>query len=359
MTISEMRTRVRRDLKDEVPSTRLPTTIDDCEAIWTAVSPNSVTLDTSNKQQGTASIRANVNESHTTGLVCYHNITALDLTGYDWVRFWVRCLSDLDAGDLQLKLDDSQGCGSPVKSLDIPALVSGVWHEHQVLLGDTSGLGAIVSVGLSVAVDKGAISVWLDNIRALKDSYKWGDDELDRHIAHALKELSHHVPYEATADIATTAGNREVSITSLSSRIRVFAVEYPIEKQPPRYQRFSLWQNTITLLGDTVPDGSDCRVYYGKLHVIDAQSSTVPTHLEDLLSIGAQGYALQAYASYAVDRSQGDYHYGQEAALEESRKLLGDFRAQLKRLGRQGRVRISSLHVPATEPVDQSRVVGW
>jgi hypothetical protein len=209
-----------------------------------------------------------------------------------------------------------------------------------------------------VAVDKGAISVWLDNIRALKDSYKWEDDELDRHIAHALKELSHHVPYEATADIATTAGSREVSIASLSDRIRVLAVEYPVGKQPPRYQRFSLWQDTITLLGDTVPDGSGCRVYYGKLHTIDAEGSTVPAPLEDVVSLGAQAYALQAYASYALDRSQGDYHYSQEDALEESRKLLDDFRAQIKRLGRHGRVRVSSLYVPATEPVDQSGVVG-
>jgi hypothetical protein len=359
MTLSETRTRVRRDLKDEVPSTQVSITIDDCDAIWTAVSPNSVTLDTSNKQQGTASVRANVNESHATGLVCYRNITALDLTGYDWVRFWVRCLSDLDAGDLQLKLDDSQGCGSPVKSLDIPALVSGVWHEHQVLLGDTSGLSAIASVGLSVAVDKGAISVWLDNIRALKDSHKWEDDELDRHIAHALRELSHYIPYEATADIATTGGSREISIASLSDRIRVLAVEYPIGKQPPRYRRFSLWQDTITLLGDAVPDGSDCRVYYGKLHTIDVDGSTVPVPLEDLVSLGTQGYALQAYASYAVERGQADYHYGQGVALEESRKLLGDFRAQLKRLGRQGRVRASSLYVPATEPAGESGVVGW
>jgi len=295
----------------------------------------------------------------TTGLVCYHNITALDLTGYNWVRFWVRCLSDLDAGDLQLKLDDSQGCGSPVKSLDIPDLVSGVWHEHQVLLGDTSGLSGVVSLGLSMAVDKGAMSVWLDNIRALKDSYKWEDDELDRHIAHALKELSHYVPYEATADIATTAGSREVSIAGLSGRIRVLAMEYPVGKQPPRYQRFSLWQDTVTLLGEAVPDGSDCRLYYGKLHAIDAGGSTVPAPLEDLVSLGAQGYALQAYASYAVERGQADYRYGQEAALEESRKLLGDFRSQLKRLGRQGRVRVSSLYVAASEAVGESGVVGW
>lgn len=359
MTLSEMRTRVRRDLKDEVPSTQIPTAIDDCDTLWIAAGVgNSVTLDTTNKQQGTASMKVDVSQGHTTGLVCYHNITTLDLTGYHWVRFWVRCLSDLDAADLRLLLDDTHGCGSPVKSPDIPALVAGVWHEHQVLLGDTSGLSAVVSVGLSVAVDKGPVSLWLDDIRALQNTYKWGADELDRHIAHALKDLSYYVPYEMRADIATTEGSRDVSIASLSDRIRVFAVEYPIGNFPASYQRFSLWQDTITLLGEQVPDGSDCRVYYGKLHTLDAGSSTVPTPLEDLLSIGAQGYALQAYASYSTDRSQEAYRHAQVGALQQSRELLEDFRSQLKRLGRQGRLRVSSLYRPATTPADNTTVIG-
>ena len=359
MNLTEMRDRLRRDLKDEVPPTRVPTTIDDCDAMWTPAGVgNSVTLDTSNKQQGTASMKVDIAQSHTTGLVCYHNITTLDLTGYDFVRFWVRSLSDVDAADLQLKLDDSQGCASPVKSIDIPALVSGVWHEHQVVLGDTSGLDAVASVGLSVAVDQDAISVWLDHIRAFKNSYKWSDDELERHIARALKELSYYIPYEMNAEIATTSGSREVSIATLSDRIAVFAVEYPMGSYPPRYQRFSLWQDTLTLLGSVVPDGSDCKMYYGKLHTLDDESCTVPSYLEDLLSLGAQGYALQAYASYGVDRSQPDYRYAQERAADDAKALLQGFRSQLKRLGRHGRLRPSSLYVPQTTPVDKSTVVG-
>ena len=232
---------------------------------------------------------------------------------------------------------------------DVPGL--GVWQV------DTSGLDAVASVGLSVAVDQGAISVWLDHIRAFKNSYKWSDDELERHIARALKELSYYIPYEMNAEIATTSGSREVSIATLSDRIAVFAVEYPIGSYPPRYQRFSLWQDTLTLLGSVVPDGSDCKMYYDKLHTLDDESCTIPSYLEDLLSLGAQGYALQAYASYGVDRSQPDYRYAQERAAHDAKALLQGFRSQLKRLGRHGRLRPSALYVPQTTPVDKSTVV--
>ena len=357
MDLPTMRTRVRRDLKDEACVTQTPTTIDDCDSLWTDAPDVTASMSYSDKQEGTAAAKLYIGANHTTGLAAYHDRTALDLTGYHMLRFWVKSTIDLAAGDYQIVLDDTEGCVSPVKSLDIPACYANYWYEHQVLLGDTSGLSAVVSVGLSVAVDKGAAIVYLDDIRAIQNTYKWSDNELDRHIARALQDLSYYVPYEYNAELATTPGSRDVSIATLSDRIRVFAVEYPIGKYPPRYQRFSLWQDTITLLGDEVPDGSDCKVYYGKLHTLDSESSTIPTHLEDILSQGAQGYALQAYASYAVERLQPDYRHAQERASEDAGKLLKDFRSQLRKLGRHGRIRPSRLYRPATIPV--SKTTDW
>ena len=186
--------------------------------------------------------------------------------------------------------------------------------------------------------------------RDLKDgvvTYKWADEELDRHIAHALKDLSYEIPLEAYADVPTTAGSRQVDISAISDRVRVFAVEYPVPiPSGPDGGRtpFAVWQEAITLLGEAVPDGSDCRVYYGKLHTMDDEGSTLPAYLEDLLLLGAQGYALNAYASYAVDRSQPDYGEAQAGALEQSRQLLGDFRSQMRRMGRRGKLRQASLY---------------
>ena len=89
--------------------------------------------------------------------------------------------------------------------------------------------------------------------RDLKDedanNYRWTNDELDRHIAHAVKEFSEAIPYEQKATMPTTSGSRELDLSSLSGRIMVEAVEYPVDKFPKRYQRFALWGDTLTFVG--------------------------------------------------------------------------------------------------------------
>lgn len=178
------------------------------------------------------------------------------------------------------------------------------------------------------------------------NNYRWSNDELDRHIAHAVKEFSETIPYEQKATITTTSGSREVDISSLSGRIMVEAVEYPVGKFPKRYQKFSLWENTITLLGDEVPDGSNAYIYYGKLHTLDAAGSTIPTQYEDLIAAGTGGYAAIEWAAYSVNR----VNVGGEATPREfltwGKERLNLFKDELKRLGRRNRVRVRSLYKP-------------
>ncbi len=134
-------------------------------------------------------------------------------------------------------------------------------------------------------------------------NYRWTDNELDRHIQHAVRELSYAVPREMKATQTTTAGSRELSIASLTDRLFLEAVEYPAGKYPPQYARFSLWQDTLTLLVDAAPAGAEgVNVYYGKLHTVDATTSSVPTYLEDLLMVGAAAYAALEWASFATNR---------------------------------------------------------
>lgn len=123
------------------------------------------------------------------------------------------------------------------------------------------------------------------------NNYRWTNDELDRHIARAAGELSEHLPAEQKATKATTAGAREIDITSLADRVTVEAVEYPVGQFPPRYQRFALWGEIITLLGDEVPSGGNACIYYGKRHTLDAQGTTIPARCHDLVASGAAGYA--------------------------------------------------------------------
>jgi hypothetical protein len=198
--------------------------------------------------------------------------------------------------------------------------------------------------------------------RDLKDedtaNYRWTDGELDRHIAHALAEVSQASPVEAVATLATTSGNREIDISSLSEHIMVQAVEYPVDKFPREYQRFSLWADTLTLLGDKMPDGGDAKLYYGKQHTLNAETSTLPATLENLLAIGAEGFACLEWASFTINRinTGGADTAGQFEAVGQAR--LDFFRKELRKLGRKNRVRLSGLYIPAEEVKNQSRVEG-
>jgi hypothetical protein len=188
-------------------------------------------------------------------------------------------------------------------------------------------------------------------------NYRWTNDELDRHIAHAVKDFSEAIPYEQKATKATTSGSREIDISTIADRITVEAVEYPVDEFPNRYQRFSLWADTLTLLGDEVPDGSNAYIYYGKLHSL-GESSTIPAMYEDLIAAGASGYAAMEWAIYAVNRINVGGVPTPEEFLAWGRGKLDYFKAELKRLGRRNRVRIRSLYSPYYPPVSKSTDYG-
>ncbi len=189
-------------------------------------------------------------------------------------------------------------------------------------------------------------------------NYRWTDEELDRHITHTVKDFSEAIPHEQKAVIATTSGSRELDISTLTDRIMIEAVEYPVDKFPKKYQRYSLWEDTLTLLGDDVPDGSNAHIYYGKLHTIDTEGSSIPTRHEDLVATGACGYAAVEWAAYAINRVNIGGLMTPKEFLTWGREKLRYFKAELKRLGRRNRVRIRSLYKPYYPPVSKSTDFG-
>lgn len=134
-------------------------------------------------------------------------------------------------------------------------------------------------------------------------NYRWSNNEIDRHIQRAVTELSLAVPQEIKATLTTTAGSRNISVSTLTNLINIEAVEYPVDKHPPVYVRFSLWAQTLALLIEKAPAGSESvYVYYGKLHTLDATTSTIPSRLEDLIATGAAAYAALEWSSFATNR---------------------------------------------------------
>jgi hypothetical protein len=179
-------------------------------------------------------------------------------------------------------------------------------------------------------------------------SYRWTDDEIDRHIARAVKEMSVASPLEAKATLSATAGSREVSIASLSDRVTLEAVEYPVGQYPPSYASFSLWGDTLTLLVDSTPFAAEeLNVFYGKLHTLDENGSTIPTRLEDVVATGAAGYAALEWASFATNRVNVGGSDTWRDYLVWGQQRLAAFHAALSRYGHRSAVRVRRLYTPA------------
>jgi len=184
--------------------------------------------------------------------------------------------------------------------------------------------------------------------RDLKDedssNYRWQDNEIDRAIGRALLELSRHCPREMKNTIATTDGSRDIDIASLTDRVSVDRVEFPIDEHPRQFQRFTVYADIITLIGDVEGDGANCYIYWGKVHTLDGSTSTIPSYLEDVLALGAAAYAVLAQAQYRSDiagiggdRADTDYQ-------SWGSSMLKDFKAQLKRFGRGRKLKISQFY---------------
>jgi len=181
------------------------------------------------------------------------------------------------------------------------------------------------------------------------NTYQWTDEELTRHTDRAVRELSEKVPLPAKATLPTTPSSRQIDLSSLTDRVMVQAVEYPADGSPPQYQRFSIWGDDLKLLSGAEGDGSNCYIYYGVLHTLDAEGSTIPTQYEDLVATGACGYAVIEWAAFAINR----VNIGGVMTPREYRtwgnERLKVFKERLKRLGRRQRIRTQQLFIPNKE----------
>ncbi|MBC8511586.1 MAG: hypothetical protein H8D32_01205 [Dehalococcoidia bacterium] len=184
--------------------------------------------------------------------------------------------------------------------------------------------------------------------RDLKDEdssdYRWQDNEIERAIARALYELSRYVPREMKNTIATTDGSRDIDISSLTDRVSVDRVEFPVGETPRSYQRFAVYSDIITMIGDAEGDGEDSYIYWGKVHTLDVTTSTIPSYLEDVLALGAAAFAVLAQAQLRTDAAGFGGEQADRDYLSWGNTMLKEFKAQLKRFGRGRKLKISQFY---------------
>lgn len=134
---------------------------------------------------------------------------------------------------------------------------------------------------------------------------RWTDDDLDRHIQHAVRDVNRVAPREMLATDLTVPdpASRRIDVSTLTDRVGILTVEYPVGDYPRRLRHFEVWGDTLTMLTETMPvAGAEVRIYYTARHTVDAETSTLPDYLEDIVLVGAAGYAALEYFSYVSDR---------------------------------------------------------
>jgi hypothetical protein len=180
-------------------------------------------------------------------------------------------------------------------------------------------------------------------------NYRWTDDEIERHIEHALRLFSLSLPYDDSLITPTVAGSTEIDISAITDLVTVEAVEYPTGNQPAYYCRFRLRGNTVTLLDGKIPDGSDARILYGKLHTLESSSTTIPPAFDDIIITGACGYAAVEWAVFAMNRVNTGGTDAPRETLDWGKQKLNEFNSTLKKIGRYGRLRVRQFSTPVAQ----------
>jgi hypothetical protein len=189
-------------------------------------------------------------------------------------------------------------------------------------------------------------------------AYRWTDTVLDRHIARAVNEYSLHAPLEQRTTLTTTANSRDVSVATLTNRIDIEAVEWPVGEFPPRRVAWSEWQDTITLDSVNAPSGvENLYVFWTKAHTLDGSSSTVPAVHDDLICAGAAAYAALDWVSFAANRINvgGEDAWGRYKSFGDERMRY--FQQEIRRLGRSNTIRQRRMYATDAPSIfEQTRV---
>ena len=143
--------------------------IEDCEDTWDEYVDTNVTstIDAVDFKAGAGSVKLDVADTAGTGIIlATEAITSLDISSTDTMKLWIKSNITTTQGDLQLLLDDTPDCASPLETLNIPALTSGEWTNVELTLSNPGSLTAIISVGLKYLTDLGTCTIHLDEIEA-------------------------------------------------------------------------------------------------------------------------------------------------------------------------------------------------
>ena len=191
---------------------------------------------------------------------------------------------------------------------------------------------------------------------------RFADADLDRAIARSLAELSRVLPYVQAATLRTAVGSRRVDLSGLAGLWDVEAVEWPTGAHPRRWRRFELApdKQSVTLLVTAPPVAAeDVLVQWAKSHTLDgldgATSTTMPEECDELLLLGAYGFAAWAYSTPAADNFR--YQDGAQFAQVDDSMIAPEWRTRGEHALTNFRARLADLQ--RSRVVQAASTVVW
>lgn len=152
-------------------------------------------LDTKDKKQGAQSLKLTISASAEADDVIADSITSTNISGYDYVEFWIKSTVGTNAGDLKIHLDSTTiteataNASQTDEALSVPALTADKWTFCRVQLANPESDTAITSIALEYHADIGACTVWLDDISVVRnDTAQW--EKVPRNLWRIDKESS-------------------------------------------------------------------------------------------------------------------------------------------------------------------------
>jgi len=166
-------------------------------------------------------------------------------------------------------------------------------------------------------------------------NYRWTNDEVDGAIDRVVLEYSAYAPIEQQDDIATTDGETELDISTLTGLVKVESVEFPIAESPRHLQRIEYWAGHLYMQDEG--DGTDARVRWTKKHTLGT-STTIPPEHEEIIVLGATGYLALSASANTVDRAFIAGHYGTISYKAWGVERLKRYDQQLHKIPQANRV---------------------
>src|SRR3972149_682052 len=168
------------------------------------------------------------------------------------------------------------------------------------------------------------------------ENYRWTDDEVEGAIDRVVMEYSLHAPIQQQTDIATTDGDTELDISTLTGIVKIESLEFPLGKTPKYLQHFEYWAGQLYMQDEG--DGTNARVRWTKKHTLTAESSTIPAEHEELIVLGATGYLAMSASAATVDRAFIAGHYGTTSYRAWGKDRLDRYDQKLKAIAQDNRV---------------------